>query len=99
MWTGFNLIASRIFWNRLPSDIQAVVEANVTRHVARQRAYTIGMNDRLAPILVERGMILTHTDIGSFKRKLRAEGFYGRWQAQVGTTAWSLLEDAVGPLG
>jgi TRAP-type C4-dicarboxylate transport system substrate-binding protein len=96
MWTGFNLIASRRFWDRLPSDIQTVVDANVTRCVAAQRAYTIGMNDRLAPILVERGMILTQTDTESLKRTLRGEGFYARWKAQVGASAWRLLEDAVG---
>jgi TRAP-type C4-dicarboxylate transport system substrate-binding protein len=99
MWTGFNIIANLAFWNRLPADVQAVVDANVTKFAARQRAYTIGMNDTLAPILEARGMSITRPDLASFKGALQANGFYSRWKSQVGSTAWSLLEAEVGPLG
>ncbi|HEX2216440.1 MAG TPA: TRAP transporter substrate-binding protein [Xanthobacteraceae bacterium] len=99
MWTGFNLIASLKFWNRLPPDVQAIVETNVTKFVAKQRAYTIDMNDRLGSILVGRGMTLTRADMASFKRKLQASGFYERWKKHLGREAWSLLEDHVGKVG
>jgi TRAP-type C4-dicarboxylate transport system substrate-binding protein len=99
MWTGFNLIASKKFWDRLPEDVQAIVDRNVTRHVAAQRAYTVHMNDTLADAFVARGMTVTHADIGSFKAKLRADGFYTRWKTQVGAKAWRLLEEQVGPVG
>lgn len=99
MWTGFNVVANLKFWNSLPSDVQTIVDANVTKFVAAQRAYTIGMNDTLAPILVGRGMILTHTDIETFKQELIADGFYARWKSQLGATAWNLLEHHVGKLG
>lgn len=99
MWTGFNVIANLEFWNGLPPDIQAIVDANVTKFAAAQRAYTVGMNDTLAETLVSRGMTLTHSDIESFRRKLRADGFYDRWKAQLGAKAWGLLEDHVGKVG
>lgn len=99
MWTGFNLIGNLKFWQSLPEDIQAIVERNVTKHVARQRAYTVDMNDRLAPVLVGRGMVLTHSDTGSFRQRLRADGFYARWRERVGARAWSLLQDCVGSIG
>jgi tripartite ATP-independent transporter DctP family solute receptor len=99
MWTGFNVVANLEFWQSLPEDVQAVVDRNVTKAVAAQRAYTIGMNDTLADVLVGRGMILTRTDTESCRRRLVAEGFYARWREKLGRTAWTLLEDEVGRLG
>lgn len=99
MWTGFNLIASKKFWDRLPEDVRDIVDRNVTRHVARQRAYTVGMNDTLADAFVRRGMTVTRADIATFKAKLKADGFYRRWRERVGAKAWSLLEQEVGAVG
>lgn len=99
MWTGFNLIGSLAFWQRLPPDVQAVVEAEVARCVAAQRAYTIGMNGSLAASFAARGMTVTAPDTESFRRRLREAGFYSRWREKVGATAWTLLEDGVGPVG
>ena len=99
MWTGFNLIANLAFWNRLPANVQAIVDRNVTKHVAAQRAYTIDMNERLPDILTARGATVTRADLANFRQTLRANGFYARWKAQLGEKAWSLLEDAAGPVG
>jgi TRAP-type transport system periplasmic protein len=99
MWTGFNVIASAKFWSRLPEDVQAIVDANVTRAVAAQRAYTIDMNDKLPGLLAARGATVTEAETASFKRKLVADGFYPRWRERVGATAWRLLEESVGPVG
>ena len=99
MWTGFNVIANLEFWNRLPADVQAIVDANVTKHVAAQRAYTDHMNRTLAARFAARGMTVTQTDTGTLKARLHDSGFYARWKAQLGRTAWDLLEAQVGPIG
>jgi TRAP-type C4-dicarboxylate transport system substrate-binding protein len=99
MWTGFNVVGNLKFWQSLPEDIQAIVDRNVTKAVAAQRAYTQHMNDTLADVLVGRGMILTRTNTESCRRKLVADGFYARWKEKLGATAWKLLEDEVGKLG
>src|SRR6266516_5302196 len=39
MWSGFNLLANLGFWNGLPPDVQEVVQRNVKKYVALQRAY------------------------------------------------------------
>ena len=98
MWSGFNQMANLAFWRALPEDVQAVVERQVTLHVARQRAYTDGFNRELEVSLVARGMVFNTAETGSFRRKLGA-GFYGMWKAALGATAWSLLEAEVGRLG
>jgi len=37
MWSGFNLLAHRPTWTRLPDDIKAVITRNVMKHVRLQR--------------------------------------------------------------
>ena len=97
IWSGFNLLANLRFWNGLPMRVQEVVDRNVRKYVSAQRAYTNTLNSSLAETLVERGMIANTADSGSFRRALGSE-FYRRWRAQLGATAWQLLEDEVGGL-
>jgi TRAP-type transport system periplasmic protein len=97
MWSGFNLIANLAFWERLPPDVQTVIERNVRKHVLRQRAYTDSFNRELETTLANRGIRFNTADTDTFRRKLGA-GFYQRWRKQLGETAWSLLEAEVGRL-
>jgi tripartite ATP-independent transporter DctP family solute receptor len=98
MWSGFNLLANLKFWEGLPADVQGIVDRNVTKYVAQQRAYTNELNKQLETKLAERGMIFNVADVASFRAKL-GNGFYQRWRAQLGETAWTLLEAEVGKLG
>jgi tripartite ATP-independent transporter DctP family solute receptor len=97
-WAGFNLIANLGFWEKVPADIQAVIDRNVKKYVALQRTAAQQLNDSLEPKLKERGMIFNVADTDSFRKKL-AGGFYPRWKGQLGATAWDLLENQVGKLG
>jgi tripartite ATP-independent transporter DctP family solute receptor len=98
MWSGFNLLANLKFWDGLPADVQEVVLRNVRKYVAAQRAYTDNLNRELQTTLAARGMVFNTADVTTFRQKLGG-GFYQRWKAQFGTTAWSLLEEQVGRLG
>jgi tripartite ATP-independent transporter DctP family solute receptor len=97
MWSGFNLLANLKFWQSLPDHVQAVVDRNVRKYVARQRAYTNALNNRLTTTLAGRGMIVNAADAATFRRKL-GDAFYRRWRDRLGRTAWSLLENEVGRL-
>jgi tripartite ATP-independent transporter DctP family solute receptor len=99
MWSGFNLLASAQFWNALPGAIQNVVLASAARHVARQRAHTDALNSELETRLAARGMTIVHPDREAFRMRLVESGFYRRWKAELGATAWSLLESSVGKFG
>ncbi len=99
MWSGFNLIANLGFWCRLPEGVREAVDRAVARHIERQRAYTDRLNVELATKLeTARGLVFNNADTASFRRALSAD-FYRRWKHEFGTKAWSLLEQAVGPLG
>jgi len=98
MWSGFNLLANLGFWNGLPADVQEVVQRNVKRYVALQRAYTDNLNRELETKLAARGLVFNTADVNTFRAKLGG-GFYQRWKAELGATAWTLLEGEVGRLG
>jgi tripartite ATP-independent transporter DctP family solute receptor len=97
-WAGFNLIANMAFWQKIPGELQAVIDRNVKKYVSAQRTHVQQLNAALEPKLKERGMIFTQADAESFRKKL-VGGFYPRWKEQLGSTAWQLLEEKVGRLG
>jgi tripartite ATP-independent transporter DctP family solute receptor len=98
MWSGFNLLANLKFWNSLPGEVQEIVERNVQKYVALQRAYTDGLNRELGAKLAARGLVFNSADIATFRAKLGG-GFYQKWKSQLGARAWALLEEQVGKLG
>jgi tripartite ATP-independent transporter DctP family solute receptor len=97
MWSGFNLIANPAFWHGLPADVRDIVLRNVRSHVAQQRAHTRALNRDLELTLAQRGIQFTRPDSLTFRARLTG-GFYARWKAELGRTAWGLLEAGVGTL-
>lgn len=94
MWSGFNEMAHLPTWQRLPSDIQQVIERNVARAVRLQREDQEAANSRLRAELTKRGLIFNDVDQAPFRRQL--SGFYRNWKDKLGAKAWALLEEAVG---
>ena len=81
----------------IDGDVQAIIERNVAIHVARQREFTQRLNRELESRLAQRGLVFNRADVASVRRRL-GDAFYRRWKAELGTTAWRLLEAEVGPL-
>jgi tripartite ATP-independent transporter DctP family solute receptor len=98
IWSGFNVYGNLAFWNGLPSDVQEIVERKVRKAVAAQRENVRQVNAALEQQLQARGMTFNTADTTSFRRRLGA-AFYARWKAQLGSTAWRLLEQETGKLG
>jgi TRAP-type transport system periplasmic protein len=97
VWAGFNLIANLKVWQRLPADLQDVIERNAAKYVRLQRADTEALNTELESRLSEQGMIFNEPDTAPFGARLGS--FYARWKGEVGPRAWSLLEAHTGKLG
>ncbi len=97
MWSGFNLIANLKAWERLPADVQAVIQRNAARFARLQRADNEALNNTLRTLLADRGMIFNTADAASFKAMLG--GYYARWKQEIGQKTWTLLERHVGKLG
>jgi TRAP-type transport system periplasmic protein len=95
MWSGFNVYGDLDFWNALPADVQEIAQRNVKKAVAAQRSNVRAVNAALEEKLKARGMTFNTTEIASFRRRLDAS-FYTQLKAQVGSTAWGLLEQEAG---
>jgi len=94
MWSGFNLLAHLPTWQRLPSDLQAVVDRNVTTFVKMQRQDQMAANARLRTELAGRGLEFTTPDREPFKKQLA--GVYSTWKEKLGSKCWKLLEGSTG---
>ena len=97
-WSGFSLIANLRAWQRLPADVQGVIERNARTFAARQRADNAVLNGPQGRArLIERGMVFNDLDTAPFRAGLGH--FYARWKQEIGQRATSLLEAHVGRLG
>jgi tripartite ATP-independent transporter DctP family solute receptor len=96
IWSGFNMMAHRPTWLRLPQDIRDVISRNVTMYVRRQRAEQQRFNDGLQATLAARGIVFHDVEARAFRARL--SGVYSAWKERIGSRGWSLLESAVGRL-
>ena len=94
MWSGFNLLAHLPTWQRIPADLQAVIERGVAKYVKLQRQDQIAANTRLRTELAARGLQFSTPDPAPFKRPLA--GVYATWKEKLGSRCWKLLEDSTG---
>jgi TRAP-type C4-dicarboxylate transport system substrate-binding protein len=95
MWSGFNMLAHLPSWKRLPDDIKAVIERNVTRHVRLQRQDQQKLNLQARPSLARR-LAINEANSATFRARL--SGVYATWKGKLGSRCWSLLEAASGRL-
>jgi TRAP-type transport system periplasmic protein len=97
MWSAFWFLANQDAWKALPADIQGIVQRNAAKYAILQRRDMALLAVSLSDKLQRQGMVMNKTDVASFRAKLGP--YYARWKEQLGPTAWTLLEDAVGKLG
>jgi len=98
VWDGYWICANGAAWNRLPSDIRAIV-AKAFNDVALLEREDLARLDRtLQADLEKKGVTFTNPDVGTFRDKLRSAGFYKEWREKIGPEAWALLEKHVGKL-
>jgi len=97
MWSCFNQLGNLAFWQRLPAEVQRVVERNLRKVVDRQRREQDGKNNGLVSVLAAKGMQVTRPEQAAFRKQLAPE--YAKWRKQFGETAWRALEASVGPVG
>ena len=92
MWSGFNLLAHLPTWKRLPGDITAVIERNVTKYVRLQRQEQAHLNATLRATLARRGLAFNEVDAAPFR--LQLSGVYAAWKEKLGRRCWARLEES-----
>ena len=98
MWDGFWALANGKAYQRLPPDLQEILTRNVTISGDAQRADLRKLNEGLQGDIEKQGMVFNAPDLAVFREKLRAAGFYKKWQESFGPELWALLEHTTGKL-
>jgi len=98
VWDGYWICANAASWNRLPNDIKAIVAKSFNDVALLEREDVARLDRTLQGELEKKGVTFTKPDIGTFRDKLRAAGFYREWREKIGADAWALLEKHVGKL-
>ena len=98
MWDGFWFLANRRAWEKLPEEVRAIIAKNINAAGVNERADVAKLNAGLQQELAGKGLVFNQPQIGPFREKLRAAGFYSEWKGKYGEQAWELLEKSVGKL-
>jgi tripartite ATP-independent transporter DctP family solute receptor len=98
MWDGFWFLMNRRAWQALPDDIKTIVAKNVNAAAVKEREDTEKLNISVRQELGGKGLTFNQPEVGPFRDKLRAAGFYNEWKGKYGDKAWELLEKSVGKL-
>ncbi|GAB2905946.1 TRAP transporter substrate-binding protein [Paralcaligenes sp. KSB-10] len=98
IWDGFWFIANGRAWDRLPTDLKAIVAGAINGAGLRQRDDIKKLNDSVQADLQSKGLEFNKVASDSFRAKLRGAGFYKEWKGRFGNEAWGVLEQAVGKL-
>src|SRR5882724_4167016 len=91
MWDGFWFLMNRRAWQALPDDIRTIVAKNVNAAAVKERVDTEKLNVTVRQELAGKGLIFNQPEVGPFRDKLRAAGFYAEWKGKYGDKAWDIL--------
>src|SRR5206468_6556806 len=69
-WSGFTLLAHGAAWQKLPSEIQRVVERHAEAAARSQRADVAAINDAGEQVLAGHGMTVNQADSAGIRARL-----------------------------
>lgn len=98
MWDGFWFLSGRRVWDKIPTEVQQVIEKHVNAAALKQRADVASLNASLEKDLAAKGVTFNDPDVLRFRDKLRTAGFYKEWKEKFGDDAWKLLEKYAGAI-
>ncbi len=98
VWDGYWILANRRAFQKLPADIQEIVNREFSRAGRDERADIDQLSGTLQQSLTDKGMKFVDADADAFRAKLKASIFYKDWRGKFGEEGWQLLEAASGSL-
>jgi tripartite ATP-independent transporter DctP family solute receptor len=98
MLVAYWVLANPDAFNKLPKDLQTIVEDAFNEGALKQRVENEREDATMRSKLAGQGLQIIDVDRKAFKDKLVKAGFYKQMSEQFGPTAWSLLEKYAGKL-
>ena len=99
MSDGYWVLGNKRSFQRLPVDVQQIIQRELDKSASDQRADVARLNSTLTTDLKAKGINVMNVRPEDFRNKLRATAFYAEWKSKYGTAAWDLLEKVSGKLG
>ncbi len=99
VWDGYWVLGNKRAFQRLPADVQQVIQREIDKAATEQRADLARLNSTLTTDLKAKGIRMLDVPQEDFRKKLASTSFYGDWKKKYGATAWQLLEKVSGKLG
>lgn len=96
--TSFEMLANAIAWQKLPKDLQEILERNFNEAALLERADIDAGEETLRAELEKQGMTFTVPDRESFRAVIKRDGLYAKWRDSYGKEPFALLEEVVGGL-
>jgi TRAP-type C4-dicarboxylate transport system substrate-binding protein len=98
VWDGYQILANRRAWAKLPEDLRAIVSRELTKSGLDERADVAKLSISLKADLAAKGLKIIDVDRAPFRAALRATAYYKNWREKFGEQGWSLLEQSAGKL-
>ncbi len=98
VWDGYWVLGNKRSFQRLPADLQQIIQRELDKAATEQRADVAKLNSSLTTDLKARGIKMLDVPQEDFRRKLASTSFYSEWKTKYGATAWELLEKVSGKL-
>ena len=99
VWDGYWVLGNKRSFQRLPADLQQVIQRELDKAATEQRADVAKLNSTLTTELKAKGVNILTVPQEDFRKKLASTKFYSEWKAKYGPVAWQLLEKVSGKLG
>ena len=99
VWDGYWVLANKRSFQKLPADVQQVIQRELDKSGTEQRADIAKLSGTLTNDLKTKGVNVLTVAQDDFRKKLASTTFYSDWKAKYGPTAWDLLEKVSGKLG
>ena len=99
VWDGYWVLGNKRSFQRLPVDVQQIIQRELDKSASDQRADLARLNSTLTTDLKAKGVNIIDVRQDDFRNQLRSTAFYTEWKAKYGATAWDLLEKVSGKLG
>jgi TRAP-type transport system periplasmic protein len=97
IWNGFWVLINRRAWQRLPGNVQEIVEKNFNAAGLKQRDDLAKLESTYHETMAKGGITFNdHPDTDSFRAKLKSVGYYAEVRKKLGDKAFALLEAASG---
>lgn len=99
VWDGYWVLGNKRSFQKLPADIQQIIQREIEKSATDQRADVSKLNTSLITDLKTKGLNFINVQPDDFRKKLAGTPFYSEWKSKYGATAWDLLEKVAGKLG